>query len=303
LLAALGACGGGGGGGTENGPLEVELAYTSLSTNYEVWTPIESQATLNGLDGNTPHCSLSSGSLPDGVQINSSTCAVEGTPNETGTFPFTTRLTVSGFSGYVEASGTFGVVGPYLAYGFGPEGVAWGETFQSTEPSYGSFWPSAADQVTYRLGDDAPGWVRVDSHTGVLSGKPTGAAGTVEFTVFVDIVHEGKSVTGQSSQLAIIVNSPGIHYPSDTTGSKGVALTIDPQIPTGFQDGFTLAFHVDPELTSCEMPAGLSLDAATGRISGTPTQTAFNCDVGVAWTATSSSAQFESYEILRITIR
>jgi hypothetical protein len=304
LSLALAACGGGGGSDNDGtGPtLRVELAYTSLSDNYEVWVPVESQATLNGLDGHTPQCTVSSGSLPDGVRIDSSTCAVGGTPKETGTWVFTTRLTVSGFSGYVEASGTLRVVGPYLAYGFGPEGVAWGEAFQSAEPSYGNFRPSTADQVTYRLGADAPDWVSIDASTGILSGTPRDAAGTFEFTVFADIVHEGMSATAQSSLFSVLVNYPGIYYPSDNSGTTGVALSIDPQIPTGFETGYTLAFQVDPSLTSCELPTGLTVDANTGRISGTPTQAAFECDVAVAWTATGSAVEFQSFDIVQLTI-
>lgn len=278
--------------------MEVELGYYAMSSSYEVWTPLSSVATINGLDGHNPHCSLAGGSLPSGVSLNSNTCDVEGTPNETGTFQFTTRLTVSGFSGHVDTSGTLVVTGPYLGYSLdGPEGVAWGEPFTSTTPSYNNFWPSGSDTVTYRLGDDAPSWMGIDSATGSLSGTPLGESGEIEFTVYADIVHDGHKVTAQGKPR-MTINWPALHYQQNYTGTVGTAFSVSPQIPEGFlSGGFTLQFSYDSVNASCPLPTGLSIDPDTGRISGVPTEEVYSCMISVRYTATKGDVRFESYEL------
>ena len=54
-------------------------------------------ATLSATGGTTPYrWSISSGSLPSGLSLNSTTGAISGTPTATGTFSFTVKVTDSG---------------------------------------------------------------------------------------------------------------------------------------------------------------------------------------------------------------
>lgn len=114
---SLCACGGGGGGGGGGSPdLAVAFNYGVPDPTYVLWSPMEQSPTLQGLDGHTPNCTLAGGSLPAGVTLDRSSCALRGTPDALGEYDYTVRLTVDGFSGSVTASGHMEIRKPALAY-------------------------------------------------------------------------------------------------------------------------------------------------------------------------------------------
>ncbi len=137
----------------------------------------------------------------------------------------------SGLSGYADADGTLEVIGPVFMYSFEPAGLRWGEDFRGTEPSFGNFWPSGDDKVTYSLGEGAPEWLSVDSQTGALSGTPNGNAFEYTVTVNAQIVHNGHTIAARPAQEFFRVQLPGIYYPLHNTGTVGTAF------PDGVLDG------------------------------------------------------------------
>lgn len=301
-LLLLGACGGGGGSSnsssTDNGPLVVDFSYpTGNNLGYEALAPMTMSADIGGLNGNTPHCAIQSGQLPAGITLNSGDCSLAGTPEETGQFSATVRLTVSGYSGYVDAPISIEVNRLTFMYGFDVAGVAWGTDFATTTPSWSQWWPDSGDSVTYRLdpATSAAG-LSIDASTGVISGHVEGSAGQIDVKAYADIVHAGHTLTAETVNEVLTVNTPNVFYDSSVTGRVGQAVSI---APTGFSVdfaslGYTLSYAVDANLSTCDLAPGLSLNASTGTISGTPAWT-WTCDTAIRWTASKGGQQVTGY--------
>jgi len=298
----LSACGGGGGGdsasSTDNGPLVVDFSYPAVNNfGYEALAPMTISADISGLSGNAPHCALQSGQLPAGVTLNSGDCSLTGTPGETGQFSATVRLTVSGYSGYVDTPIAITVNRLTFIYGFDVAGVAWGTDFASSTPSWGQWWPSSSDSVTYRLdpATSAMG-LSIDPSTGVISGHVEGSAGQIDVKAYADIVHAGHTLTAETVNEVLTVNTPNVFYDGSVSGRAGQAISI---APIGFSVdfaslGYTLSYAVDASLSSCDLPSGLSLNANTGTISGTPDGPQA-CGTAIRWTASKGGQQVTGY--------
>lgn len=299
-LLLLGACGGGGdsASSTDNGPLVVDFSYPAVNNfGYEALAPMTISADINGLSGNAPHCALQSGQLPAGVTLNSGNCSLAGTPGEAGQFSATVRLTVSGYSGYVDTPISITVNRLTFIYGFDVAGVAWGTDFATTTPSWSQWWPDSGDSVTYRLdpATSAAG-LSIDAGTGVISGHVEGSAGQIDVKAYADIVHAGHTLTAETVNEVLTVNAPNVLYDGSVSGRVGQAISI---APIGFSVdfaslGYTLSYAVDASLSTCDLPSGLSLNASTGTIAGTPAGP-WTCDTAIRWTASKGSQQVSGY--------
>ena len=101
----------------------------------------------------------------------------------------------------------------------------------------------------------------VDTNTGVLSGTAT-QTGT--FTVTITATNGSGS---GSSQFNLTVAAPTLSFSNKAFTLQTADTTAAPTPTTGF-------VPTTYTLQGGTVPAGLTLDAGTGRISGTPTQTA-----------------------------
>lgn len=108
-----------------------------------------------------------------------------------------------------------------------------------------------------------PAGLSLDSSTGIISGTPT-ATGTASFTVQVADVNG----TTATKALSIVVSAVALVI---TTGSLPNATFAQAYITQLNAAGGTTPYSW--ALTSGSLPAGLSLDASSGVISGTPTAT------------------------------
>ena len=286
---SLAACGGGGGGSNDQPTLAVSFNYGSAVEGYDLWVAMEQAPTLQGLDGHTPVCSVSAGSLPSGVAIERDSCNLSGTPTEVGDFSFTVKLTVAGFSGSVEASGTMSVRAPSLSYLGQPLTgmLGWNEASTST-PSWVGYRPNAGDSIgNFRVEDaNLPAGLSIDSDTGVVSGTFIGF-GTAGFTIHATITHDGKSVDVSSPIIEPTSSPPSVAYDSINAASGHVGTAYSLAAPR-FSDGssigspYTAVFTVELQSNwACSepqpLPAGLTLDSATGKITGTPTEAFSGC--------------------------
>ena len=113
-----------------------------------------------------------------------------------------------------------------------------------------------------------PDGLQIDAHTGVISGVPTDSDfGNHSITVTATDAH-GKAIS-ESFQLQVGDSGPTATAIANQTSSEGQAFSLD--VSSHFAApaaGDTLTF-------SGAMPAGLSIDAHTGVISGVPTDSDF----------------------------
>lgn len=152
-----------------------------------------------------------------------------------------------------------------------------------------SLTPTVMGQVTsYSVNPTLPAGLTLSSTTGVLSGTPTVISAATSYTVTA--MNTGGSTT---ANISITVNdlSPSLSYSSPYYAyTAGVAAqTITPQVG----GGPVVAWSVTPPL-----PAGLTLSATDGSISGTPTAAAATAN----YTVTASNSGGPTSTTLAIAI-
>lgn len=206
---------------------------------------------------------VSSGILPGGLSLDAATGAITGTPTTAGTFNFTIAATdangCSGIQAYtivIAAAACPVVTLSPTTLPSGQIGVAYG---QVVSPSGGTA-PYAFSVASGAL----PGGLALDAATGAVAGTPT-SAGISSFTI------AATDANGCPGNRAYTIVIAAVLCPAITLNPASL-----PNAVIGIPYGQTVsaiggtapyAFSV----ASGALPAGLSLDASTGAITGTPT--------------------------------
>ncbi|MCU1393209.1 MAG: hypothetical protein JWM34_1637 [Ilumatobacteraceae bacterium] len=206
-----------------------------------------------------PTYSVTAGALPPGLIINSSTGTVTGSPTTAGAYAFTITATNSTLP---SISRQF--TGTVLPADSGP---GWSDTtiadmqqgvvFNDGVSAGG--YPAPTYMVT---GGALPNGSVLDPTTGAITGTPT-AAGAYDFTITAsnstqpDVSHQ---FIGEVLPLSVA--------PSWTDSTLGGL-----QQGEVLNDGVTAGGYPAPtySISAGTLPAGLTLDATTGTITGTPT--------------------------------
>jgi len=205
--------------------------------------------------------SLTSGTLPPGLSLTTTTGVISGTPTTTGPYQITVQV-VDSESTPATATGTFTITinpTPPLqvttsSLPAGTQGVRYSNSLAATGgvPPYS--WSLTAGPLPQGL---------TLSGTGVISGTPTGSSGSFPITAQVTDTLRN---TASSSGLTLIINSGPLVI---TTVSLPAGTQSAPYSATMSAAGGTPPYTWS--LRFGALPNGLTLNPSTGVVSGTPT--------------------------------
>jgi hypothetical protein len=236
----------------------LSILTTSLP-NGAVGTVYPTQ-TLSAGGGQPPYrWTISTGTLPPGLTLDGTFGRISGTPTTNGAYPFTLMVTDNQSN---TATGSLSItIGAGVTITIAPATLPAG----SINTAYSQTLTASGGKAPYTWSTTAgtlPAGLALNSTTGVISGTPT-AAGTSSFTVQAT---DSNQATGQQA-LSITISAAATLTITTTTLPSGTVNAAYSQTlaATGGTPPYTWT------LSSGTLPTGLTLNASTGVISGTPT--------------------------------
>lgn len=219
-------------------------------------TPYSQSVTATG--GVAPYTyTVTSGSLPAGLSLNANTGAITGTPTTSGTSNFTIGATDvdadTGSRGYSISIGLAPLTISPASLPAATEGTAYNQAVTAS---------GGTAPYTYAIVSGAlPSGLGLNPNTGAITGTPT-VNGVFNFTV--QATDSTPNTGTRAYTLNVGTNSLTVNPSTLPAGTKGTAYN-QTLTATGGNGSYTFA------IASGTLPAGLTLNAATGVISGTPT--------------------------------
>ncbi len=252
-------------------------------------------ATLAATGGTTPYTwSLTSGTLPAGLLL-VPTGAISGTPTATASATALTFLLTDSSSPAQTKSVSLtltiaALVSPPLnitttSLPNGQVGSAYSATLAATGGTTPYTWSLTSGTL--------PAGLSLNPSTGAVSGTPTATASATALTFLLtdsSSPAQAKSVSLTLTIAALVSPPLNITTTSLPNGQIGSAYSAT-LAATGGTTPYTWA------LTSGTLPAGLSLNASTGTITGAPTATASATPLTFTLTDSSSPAQTKSVSL------
>ena len=198
---------------------------------------------------------MSAGSLPTGLSLNASSGAIAGTSSAVGTYNFTITATDTVTSTAAQAYSI--VVNPTITVNPASlpattAGIAYSQSVSTT---------GGTGAMTYSVSAGSlPAGLSLSAATGAITGTPS-ASGTFNFTITAT---DTVGATGSRAYTLTVNGSLAVTPASLPAATIGSAYSQS-VTSTGGTGTVTLS------LSAGSLPAGLSFNAATGAISGTPT--------------------------------
>jgi uncharacterized protein (TIGR03437 family) len=222
-------------------------------------------AALLATGGSPPYRNwqIGGGTLPPGLQLDGVTGTISGTPTTTTGSPFTIRVTVQDSAGTTSPPVSLtitigaGVTITTTSLPNGSVGANYGVrlTASNGTPPY----------VNWRIASGAlPPGLNLDPASGAISGVPTSAAGS-PFAFTVTVNDSAGNVSPPQSLTIAITQGITITPTILPGGSVGVPYSVQLVASGG------TAPYSNWTVVTGTLPAGLTLNAGTGIISGTPT--------------------------------
>jgi hypothetical protein len=225
----------------------------------QVGVPYNSALVATG--GTPPYTfSIISGSLPPGLTLNASTGAITGTPTTAGTFNFTAQVVDSTGSkaGTATANCSIVVSPPPITLACAGGTAQVGVPYSSALVATGGVAPYTFSIISGSL----PPGLTLNASTGAITGTPT-TAGTFNFTAQV-VDSTGSKAGTATANCSIVVSPPNLTL----TCSTNVG-----QVGSPYSSGVTATGGTAPytfAVINGSLPPGLTLNASTGAITGTP---------------------------------
>ena len=247
--------------GTGTASANTQVTPAAQSINGVVGTAITATTayTVTGISGTKVF--VVSPTLPAGLSINTATGVVSGTPTASSV---ASNYTVTVSDGATSATATITIavsgtatLSPGTQTVTGRVGAAITATTAFTSTGLGTRYFSIAPAL--------PAGLTFNSSTGVLSGTATAAK---DATTYVVTAADGTNYAIATMRLTITSVPTMTPATQSITGVVGTAITATTAFTASTVTG-TKTFTVSPAL-----PAGLTINATTGVVSGTPTAVA-----------------------------
>jgi hypothetical protein len=205
--------------------------------------------------------SITSDGLPPGLELSGSSAVISGTPTASGRFAFTAAVSDSSSPARTKSVGTsITIASSQLTISSstlasGTEGSAYSQSLHASGGTPAYTWSITSGSL--------PAGLTLAGGSGVISGTPT-ATGTFSFTVTVSDSSSPVQTKSVATSITIAPTLLAITSSTPAAGTEGAAYSL-----TLHASGGTPAYTWS--ISSGSLPAGLTLAASNGLISGTPT--------------------------------